>query len=129
MGFETAEVLEESGSENQGQSIDLTGKRITMFSANVHGADVNDPRLADLCHFLQSLVIRLNAPDTDMPIYATQESVNELLDIVEARVVTELKLVFAWNGIIAVCEETETLSMLLQLLPYEFADIFGYSLQ
>lgn len=95
----------------------------------MHGADINDPRLADLCQFLQALVFRLQAVDTDMPVYATQESVDELLDTLESQVVTKFKLVFAWNGIIAVCEETETLSMLIELVGYDYADIFGYSLQ
>lgn len=103
--------------------------RITEFSASVHGADINDPRLADLCTFLQALVFRLQAVDTDMPVYATQESVDELLDILEAQVVTKFKLVFAWDGVIAVCEETETLSMLIRMIGYDHANIFGYTLQ
>lgn len=103
--------------------------RISLFSADVHGASVEDPRLSDLCQFLQALVHKLNDENSDMQVFATQESVDELLDILETQVLTKFKLVFAWNGIVAVCEETETLSMLIQLMNYEHADIFGYNLQ
>lgn len=95
----------------------------------MHGADINDPRLADLCQFLQALVARLQAADTDMPVYATQDSVDELLDTLESQVVTKFKLVFAWQGVISVCEEDQTLAMLIELVGYDYADIFGYSLQ
>lgn len=129
MGLETAELLEETGCENQGEGLDIYGMRISIFSANVHGADVNDPRLSDLCQFLQKLVIQLNAADSELQVYGNKESVDELLDIMEARVVTEFRLVFGWHADLEICEETETLRLTIQLLPYEFADIFGYSLQ
>lgn len=102
---------------------------ITKFSVTVIGADVNDPRLSDLCQFLQQMVIRLQAENTDMPVCANEESVDELLDIMEGHVVTKLKLIFAWQDVVSQCVETGELSLLIQLVGYDHAPIFGYSLQ
>ena len=129
MGFETAEILEESGCEDHGEGVDVSGMLITQFSATVIGADINDPRLSDLCQFLQQLIRNLQADDTDMPVYANQESVDELLDILEGQVLTKFKLVFAWQDVVAQCVETGELSLLIQLIGYDHAPIFGYTLQ
>jgi len=124
MGIEAEEILEKS----EGSCLETT--RIKSFCLEVEGASVDDPRLALFKQFAGQLMLELNSPDSTFEIYPTKESIEPFLDSLESQVLPRYGLVWAWMASVQPADEdNEETFMTITLVPYEFADIFGYKLQ
>nr|DAF93711.1 MAG TPA: hypothetical protein [Myoviridae sp. ctshb19] len=133
MGSETEEILEQT--EGSGVEIDeaeVAHIRVRRFTANLDTgpAIANDSRLEDFCDFLAKLMRELNSEDSEMFVYPTRDSIMPFLESLDRQVLVRYGVVLAWMASVDIMDiEQEDLLMTIHLMPYEFADIFGYKLQ
>ena len=123
MGIEASEVLEKAGYQ------DLIGSRIQSLSLDVMGVDATDPRLEQFQLFLGQCIEQVQGDDPALEVWASNDSLNELIDTLECTTLTSWGLVFNWSAQLYVNAQDGTVGLHLELLPYEFAPIYGYTLQ